>query len=51
MAQAKTRLISIRRTVEIEVPTKDGKTEKQKIQRWFPCRVNAGVPFSHKMCE
>lgn len=48
---AKTRLISIRRTIEVEMPAKDGKVEKVKVQKWFPCKINAGVPFDHKMCE
>lgn len=51
MAKPKVRLMFIRRTVEIEVPTKDGKTEMKKVERTFPCAVNAGVPFSHRMCE
>lgn len=46
-----TRLITILRVVEIEVPAKDGKVEKKKITKSFPCRVNAGVPFTHKMNE
>lgn len=49
--KANTRLISIRRTVEVEVPAKDGKMEKIKVVKTFPCRVNAGVPFEHRLCE
>lgn len=41
----KTRRIRIKRTVTIT--NEDGKTQKQ-IQ-WFPCKVNASVPSSHKM--
>ena len=48
---AKTRLITILRTIEIEVPAKDGKIEKKKVVKPFPCRINAGVPYDHKMCE
>ena len=48
---AKTKLITIERTIEIEVPVKDGKTEKKKVVKTFPCRINAGVPFDHRMCE
>ena len=46
-----TRLITILRTIEVEVPAKDGKVEIKKVVKPFPCRVNAGVPFNHKMCE
>lgn len=48
---AKTRLITIRRTVEIEREVKGGKIEKVKVEQQFPCKINAGVPFDHKMCE
>lgn len=44
-------MITIVRTIEIEVPAKDGKMEKKKVQKAFPCQVNAGVPFTHNMCE
>ena len=47
----KTRLITIRRTVEMEVPDKDGKVKVQKVQKNFPCRINSAVPFDHRMCE
>lgn len=47
----KTRLITIKRTVITEVPQKDGKTKLEKSIKVFPCKINAGVPFSHKMCE
>ena len=40
-------MITIARTIEIEVPAKDGK----KVVKAFPCQVNAGVPFSHRMNE
>lgn len=51
---AKTRLITIKRTVTVEVPkkgAKNGETERIKVQKTFPCMINAGVPFNHKMCE
>lgn len=47
----KTRLITILRTIEIEVQGKDGKVEKKKVKKSFPCRINAGVPYDHRMCE
>lgn len=47
----KTRLITIQRTIEVQVPAKDGKIEIKKVVKSFPCRVNAGVPFNHRMCE
>jgi len=48
---AKTRLITIYRTVEIEREAKGGKIEKIKVKQQFPCSINAGVPLDHKMCE
>ena len=48
---AKTRLITIYRSIWVEQPKKDGKVEKVKVTKAFPCRINAGVPFDHKMCE
>lgn len=47
----KTRLITIVRTIEIEVQGKDGKVEKKKVKKAFPCQINAGVPYDHRMCE
>lgn len=38
----------------IEVPkkgSKNGETEKVPAVRPFVCRINAGVPFNHRMCE
>lgn len=43
----KTRLITIKRT--ITVVDKDGK--EQKVQKIFPVKINAGVPYDHRMCE
>ena len=48
---AKTRLITIRRLIEVEVEGKDSKVEKKKVQKAFPCRINAGTPFDHRICE
>lgn len=45
----KTRNISILRTEEIETIDKTGQVKKQKRVRLFPCKVNAGVPLSHRM--
>lgn len=47
----KTRGITIVRTIEVEVPQKDGKTKLEKRRKTFPCKVNAAVPFNHRMCE
>jgi hypothetical protein len=47
----KTRIITIERLVRIEVPAKDGKTEEKLVKKSFPCRVNAGVPFDHRMLK
>ena len=47
----KTRYITIRRTVEVEVPDKDGKVKIEKRVKPFPCKVNSAVPFDHRMCE
>lgn len=47
----KTRLITIQRTIEVQVSAKDGKIEIKKVVKPFPCRVNASVPFNHRMCE
>ena len=49
--KTKTRGITIRRTIEVETPQKDGKTKIEKVKKYFPCRVNASVPFDHRMCE
>ena len=43
----KTRMITIYRTVK---ETNEDKKVVVKIQK-FPCKINAGVPFSHRMCE
>lgn len=47
----KTRGITIRRTIEVETPQKDGKTKIEKVKKFFPCKINASVPFDHRMCE
>ena len=44
-------MISIKRTVEIEVTDKNGNVKTQKQVQWFPCKVNASVPFDHGMCK
>lgn len=51
---AKTRNITIRRTVMVEVPkkgAKNGETERVPAVRTFVCKINAGVPPSHWLCE
>ena len=45
-----TRTITIKRTIRIP-QEKDGKIEMIPVVKRFPCKINAGVPFSHKMCE
>lgn len=47
----KTRTISIKRTVEVEIVEKSGATKRQKQVQWFPCKINAAVPFNHRMCK
>jgi hypothetical protein len=46
----KTRLITIRRTIT-QIVEEKGKQVEKKVQKNFPCRVNAGVPYSHHICE
>ena len=43
--------MTIRRTIEVEREVKGGKIEKVKEKHTYPCKINAGVPFNHKMCE
>lgn len=47
----KTRGITIKRIVEIEVTDKNGAVKKIKQAQNFPCQVNASVPFDHRMCK
>ena len=49
--KSKLRGIDIVRTVEVEVPQKDGKIKIEKKKRTFHCNINAYVPFDHRMCE
>ena len=46
----RTRLITIKRVITQLVEEK-GKQVEKKIQKNFPYRVNASVPYSHRMCE
>lgn len=48
---AKTRMITIQRTVEETVTDKKGTTKTQKVKHWFPCKVNAAVPHDHWMLK
>lgn len=51
---AKTRAITIKRKVMVEVPkkgTKNGETERVPEVRSFVVRINSAVPFSHRLCE
>ena len=47
----KTRGINIRRTVKVLSEDKKGNVTETKVQKNFPCKVNASVPFTHWMCE
>ena len=47
----KTRMISIKRTVSVEVSDKKGGKKIQKEAHWFPYRINNSVPSDHQMCE
>lgn len=48
---AKTRMITIKRTITVITTDKNGNPKEQKQQQWFPCKVNASVPFDHYMCK
>ena len=51
---AKTRAITIKRKVMVEVSkkgAKNGETEKVPSIRPFVVRINSAVPFDHYMCE
>lgn len=47
----KIRMITIQRTVEEVVTDKKGASKIQKVKHWFPCKVNAAVPYNHRMCQ
>lgn len=47
----KTRMITIQRTVEETVVDKKGVAKTQKVKHWFPCKINASVPYNHEMCR
>ncbi len=47
----KIRMITIQRTVEEIVPDKKGASKVMKVKHWYPCKVNASVPFDHQMCQ
>lgn len=48
---SKTRGISIKRTETIIESDKNGNPVEKKQVRWFPCKVNAAVPFDHRMLK
>lgn len=48
--KSKTRLITIRRTTT-QIVEEKGKQVEKKVQKNYPCEVNAAVPESHRMCE
>ena len=47
----KTRMITIRRSTMDDVVGKKGEVTKQKVVHSFPCKINASVPFNHRMCQ
>jgi len=47
----KIRMITIRRSTWDDVVDKKGKVTQQKVVHSFPCKINASVPFDHKMCQ
>lgn len=49
--KSKTRGISIKRTVKTVVVDDKGNEKEMMVKQWFPCRVNAAVPFDHKMLQ
>lgn len=49
MAKVKTRGFFITRRVKEIVEDAKGNTKEVFSSRSFPCRVNAAVPFDHKM--
>lgn len=49
--KSKTRGISIKRTVKVTVTDEKGNEKEVMVKQWFPCRVNAAVPFDHKMFQ
>ena len=44
-------MITIQRTVEETVTDKKGNVKVQKVKHWYPCKVNAAVPYNHFMCK
>lgn len=44
-------MITIQRTVEETVTDKKGNSKTMKVKHWYPCKVNASVPFDHHMCQ
>ena len=52
MAKTKMRGIFIKRKIKtITEDSKTGKTTEKVEVKMFPCKINASVPFDHKMCE
>lgn len=47
---AKTRMITIQRTVKETVVDKKGNVKEQLVKHWFPVKINASVPYDHHMC-
>lgn len=45
----KTRLITIKRTVTVQVPQKDGKVKEEKRQQIFYAKINNDIVPDHHM--
>lgn len=51
MAKIATRGIFIKRKVKtVTEDAKTGKVTEKTEVKTFPCKVNASVPFNHRMC-
>lgn len=47
----KTRSITIKRAYIKSIPDGKGGVKQERVINYFPCRINAGVPFDHRMCR
>lgn len=44
-------MITIQRTVEETVVDKKGNAKTMKVKHLYPCKINAAVPYNHRMCS